>query len=66
MLQEFPPYQVARIVDFMKQHQQKLPRSARTAVRRYLQVRGAMDNAEVKALIEGKLVEATKSDRILR
>lgn len=39
MLQEFPPYQVARIVDFMKQHQQKLPRSARTAVRRYLQER---------------------------
>ena len=30
MLQEFPPYQVARIVDFMKQHQQKLPRSTRT------------------------------------
>jgi hypothetical protein len=29
-----------------------------------LQVRGAMDNAEVKALIEGKLVEATKSDRV--
>lgn len=39
MLQEFPPYQVARIVDFMKQHQQKLPRSARTAVKRYLQAR---------------------------
>jgi len=39
MLQEFPPYQVARIVDFMKQHQQKLPRSTRTAVRRYLQQR---------------------------
>lgn len=39
MLQEFPPYQVARVVDFMKQHQQKVPRSARTAVRRYLQVR---------------------------
>lgn len=39
MLQEFPPYQVARIVDFMKQHQQKLPRSTRTAVKRYLQSR---------------------------
>jgi hypothetical protein len=39
MLQEFPPYEVARIVDFMKQHRQKLPRSARTAVRRYLQAR---------------------------
>lgn len=39
MLQEFPPYQVARVVDFMKQHRDKLPRSARTAVRRYLKVR---------------------------
>ena len=39
MLQEFPPYQVARIVDFMKQNRNKLPRSARTAVRRYLQYR---------------------------
>jgi hypothetical protein len=39
MLQEFPPYQVARIVDFMKQRGGKVPRSARTAVRRYLQTR---------------------------
>ncbi|BAZ30002.1 hypothetical protein NIES4074_24520 [Cylindrospermum sp. NIES-4074] len=39
MLQEFPPYQVARIVDFMKQQQGKVPRSARTAVRLYLQER---------------------------
>lgn len=39
MLQEFPPYQVARVVDFMKQHLNKLPRSARTAVQRYLKVR---------------------------
>ncbi|KST66147.1 vWA domain-containing protein [Mastigocoleus testarum] len=39
MLQEFPPYQVARIVDFMKQHRGKVPRSARTAVTRYLKAR---------------------------
>ncbi|MEC4816049.1 MAG: hypothetical protein SAK29_22670 [Scytonema sp. PMC 1069.18] len=39
MLQEFPPYQVARVVDFMKQQRNKLPRSARTAVRRYLKTR---------------------------
>ncbi|MDF2387221.1 VWA domain-containing protein [Nostoc ellipsosporum NOK] len=39
MLQEFPPYQVARMVDFMKQQRNKLPRSARTAVRRYLKTR---------------------------
>lgn len=54
MLQEFPPYQVARIVDFMKQHQQKLPRSTRTAVRRYLQVRER--NAEFfdRAAVRGR------------
>lgn len=39
LLQEFPPYQVARIVDFLKQHRGKLPRSTRTAVRRYLKER---------------------------
>jgi hypothetical protein len=54
ILQEFPPYQVARIVDFMKQHQQKLPRSARTAVRRYLQTREK--NAEFfdRAAVRGR------------
>jgi hypothetical protein len=39
LLQEFPPYQVSRIVDFLKQHRGKLPRSTRTAVRRYLERR---------------------------
>ena len=39
LLQEFPPYQVARIVDFLKQYRGKLPRSTRTAVRRYLKER---------------------------
>ena len=39
MLQDFPPYQVSRIVDFMKQQQHKVPRSARTAVTRYLRKR---------------------------
>jgi hypothetical protein len=39
LLQEFPPYEVARIVDFMKQHCGKVPRSARTAVTRYLRER---------------------------
>lgn len=36
MLQELPPYQVARVIDFMKRHRGKVPRSTRTAVRRYL------------------------------
>ncbi len=39
LLQELPPYQVARVVDFMKQHRDKVPRSARTAVKRYLNKR---------------------------
>lgn len=53
MLQEFPPYQVARMVDFMKQQLNKLPRSARTAVRRYLKAREqnpiAFDRAVLRA-----------------
>jgi len=39
LLQTLSPYQVARVVDFMKQHRGKVPRSARTAVRRYLRKR---------------------------
>jgi hypothetical protein len=39
MLQSLPPYQVARVIDFMKQRLNKLPRSARTAVRQYLNQR---------------------------
>src|SRR4028118_1341494 len=39
LLQQFPPYQVSRIVDFLKVHRGKLPRSTRTAVRRYLKDR---------------------------
>lgn len=39
MLQELPPYQVARVVDFVKQQRGGLPRSARTAVTRYLRER---------------------------
>lgn len=39
LVQEFPPYQVARVVDFMKQRLGRVPRSARTAVVRYLRQR---------------------------
>lgn len=39
MLQALPPYQVARVVDFMKRSLGKVPRSARTAVRQYLEKR---------------------------
>lgn len=54
MLQEFPPYQVARVVDFMKQQQNKLPRSARTAVRRYLQARESNATAFDRAAVRGR------------
>ena len=39
LVQELPPYQVARVVDFVKQQRGTLPRSARTAVARYLRAR---------------------------
>ncbi|HEY0082305.1 MAG TPA: vWA domain-containing protein [Pyrinomonadaceae bacterium] len=39
LLQELPPYQVARVVDFVKRTRGGLPRSARTAVARYLRER---------------------------
>ena len=39
LVQELPPYQVARVVDFVKEQRGTLPRSARTAVERYLRAR---------------------------
>lgn len=54
MLQDFPPYQVARIVDFMKQHRNKMPRSARTAVRRYLRHREAKPEFFDRAALRGR------------
>jgi hypothetical protein len=54
MLQDFPPYQVARAVDFMKQHRNKLPRSARTAVQRYLKVRESNPALFDRAALRGR------------
>jgi hypothetical protein len=54
MLQKFPPYQVGRIVDFMKQHCHKVPRSARTAVRRYLEKREANPEFFDRAALRGR------------
>lgn len=63
LLQEFPPYQVARIVDFMKQKRDKLPRCARTAVRRYLEAREknplSFDRAALRAKKAMKHLYAT-------
>lgn len=53
MLQQLPPYQVARVVDFVKQQRGGLPRSTRTAVARYLREREAnpvfFDRAALRA-----------------
>lgn len=39
LLQRLPPYQVARVVDFVKERRGGVPRSTRTAVERYLRER---------------------------
>ena len=53
LLQNLPPYQVARVVDFMKQKLGKVPRSTRTAVQQYLRHREAnsaqFDRATLRA-----------------
>jgi len=54
MLQEFPPYEVARIVDFMKQQKGKMPRSARTAVTRYLKKRERTPEFFDRAALRGR------------
>lgn len=54
LLQEFPPYEVARIVDFLKQQLGKMPRSARTAVRKYLSKREADPNFFDRAALRAR------------
>jgi hypothetical protein len=54
LLQQFPPYEVARIVDFMKQQKGKMPRSARTAVTRYLRKREADPALFDRAALRGR------------
>lgn len=53
LLQQLPPYQVARVVDFVKEQRGGLPRSARAAVARYLREREAspafFDRAALRA-----------------
>lgn len=39
MLQTLPPYQVARVIRFMKRNLNKVPRSTKTAVTKYLRTR---------------------------
>ncbi|MGB3402382.1 MAG: hypothetical protein WBA77_06805 [Microcoleaceae cyanobacterium] len=54
LLQKLPPYQVARVVDFMKIHRGKLPRCARTAVRQYLQKREQTPELFDRAALRGR------------
>jgi len=54
MLQELAPYQVARVVDFMKRELKKMPRSARTAVVRYLRMREASPSKFDKAALRNR------------
>lgn len=54
LLQEFPPYEVARIVDYLKQIRSKMPRSARTAVRQYLRFREDRPEIFDRAAIRGR------------
>ncbi len=54
LLQELPPYQVARVIDFMKQKLGKLPRSTRTAVQQYLRVRESNPAKFDRAALRGR------------
>lgn len=54
MLGEFPPYEVARIVDFMKRTLGKMPRCARTAVTRYLRQREESPTQFDRAAVRGR------------
>ena len=64
LLQKLPPYQVARVIDFVKQQREgNVPRSARTAVERYLREREAntehFDRAALRARKAMKHLYAT-------
>jgi hypothetical protein len=63
LLQKLPPYQVARVVDFVKQSRGGVPRSTRTAVERYLREReenpDKFDRAALRARKSMKHLYAT-------
>ncbi|MEM7248260.1 MAG: VWA domain-containing protein [Acidobacteriota bacterium] len=54
LLQTLPPHQVARVVDYLKRVRGKLPRSARTAVVRYLRTREANDAFFDRAVVRSR------------
>ena len=54
LMQDLPPYQVARVVRFMKAHLRKVPRSARTAVVHYLRERESRPERFDRAALRGR------------
>lgn len=54
LLQELPPYQVARVVRFMKEVLNKVPRSTRTAVEHYLRERESREEFFDGAVVRGR------------
>ena len=54
LLQEFPPYEVSRIVDFLKRVRGKMPRSAKTAVVKYLREREKSPAQFDRAALRGR------------
>ena len=54
LLQRLPPYQVARVVDYIKRQRKSVPRSARTAVERYLRRREADPAFFDRAALRGR------------
>lgn len=54
LLQELPPHQVARVVDYMKKLRGKFPRQARTAVVHYLRQREKDDRFFDRAAIRAR------------
>ena len=54
LLQGLPPFQVSRVVGFMKRHLKKVPRCARTAVKDYLRTREADPAFFDRAALRGR------------
>jgi hypothetical protein len=54
LLQSLPPYQVDRVIKFMKRHLKRVPRSTKTAVKTYLRTREQNDKLFDRAALRAK------------
>lgn len=54
LLQALPPYQVSRVLGFMKRYKRKVPRATRTAITRYLRAREADPQWFDRAAMRGR------------